>query len=83
MIIARVGRVSHSHEPEERSEIGRKLAIVAGLGEIGIGGPGPSEIERFIVRTAKAHVTIRSNNYYNEDDKTIIGRKLAMVAGIL
>ena len=75
-----------------RAEIGRKLAIVAGLSpeglpEIGTGG--------FIVRKAaiekpvkvKAHVAhvIRSNNDKdnNEDEKTIIGRKLALVAGIL
>ena len=76
MIIARIARVSHSHEPEDKdkTELGRKLAVVAGLSD-----PGLSEIGAFIVRTAKAHVTIRSND--NED--RIERPKLAQTAGIL
>ena len=64
MIIARIARVSHSHEPEakDKTELGRKFAVVAGLSD-----PGLSEIGAFIVRTAKAHghLIIRSND--NED----------------
>ena len=84
MIIARVGRVSP--EPEDKTELGRKLAIVAGLSD-----PGLSEIGAFTVRKAAIekpkthvhHVLRSSNNYFDEDEKRIIGRKLALVAGVL
>ena len=50
-IIARIARVSHSHEPEaeERSEQGRKLAVVLGLSD-----PGLSEIGAFKIRMAQS-----------------------------
>ena len=69
--------------PEDQREKARKLAVVAGLAVAGpeIGGPS----KRFIVRKAaiekpKAHVTIYSND---NEDRAEIGRKLAIVAGIL
>ena len=72
-----IGRFSPEEQAARRAEIGRRLAVVAGLSEVSPIGGLP---ERFIVRTAKARVTIRSND---NEDRAEIGRKLAMVAGIL
>ena len=98
MIIARLARSSPEPEPEpepedrDRVEKGRKLAITLGLSEIG----GPSEIRAFMVRTAKARnyergirtakAYVTSNSNYNNEDENYraeIGRKLALVAGVL
>lgn len=81
----------HQHQPssedraEARDEINRKLAIVAGVipvSEIGVSISKASRLQPIKARVAKAHVTSNNNSNYN-NDREEIGRKLALVAGIV
>jgi len=70
----------HQHQPsseEDRVEINRKLAIVAGVVPVSEIGLTKAAIP---IKPHVAHVTHRSNS---NEDREIIGRKLAMVAGIV